>query len=301
MAGVATPELAGAVARAGALGMLCEFAPEPTRDRITRTRELAGDGGAVGMGFFGHWIGRDLENFELAAARLRVVEVFWTTPDRALVERSRRAGPARVAWQVGSAVDAQLAEDAGCDFVIAQGVEAGGHVRGTVPRMALLEAVLAAVTIPVVSAGGIATSADVQAVIDAGAAGARVGTRFVATHESSAHPAYIDALVRARSGQDTVLTTAFGVGWPDAPHRVLRSALDAATAHDGDVVGQLRTGGGVEPVARFQVTPPTDAVEGDVAAMALYAGEGVGHVGAVTSAADVVQDLVAGLGLDARA
>jgi NAD(P)H-dependent flavin oxidoreductase YrpB (nitropropane dioxygenase family) len=96
MRGVATPELAGAVARAGGLGMLCEFAPEPTTERIARALELAGDGGAAGMGFFGHWMGRDLDNFELAAARLRVVEVFWTAPDPELVERAKCAGQPRV-------------------------------------------------------------------------------------------------------------------------------------------------------------------------------------------------------------
>lgn len=292
MGGVATPELAGSVARAGALGMLCEFAPGSATERMSRALASAGAGGAVGMGFFGHWVARDLDTFETAAARLRVVEVFWTAPDRALVNRARRAGAALVAWQVGSVPDAVLAEDAGCDFVIAQGVEAGGHVRGTVPRLRLLEDVLAAVTIPVVSAGGIATAEDVAGVIAGGAAAARVGTRFVATAESSAHPAYVEALVRASEG-DTVVTTAFGVGWPDAPHRVLRSALEAATAYDGDVVGRNRVGDRVEPIARFDVATPTKHAEGDITAMALYAGEGVGHVGAVVSAADIVTELVA--------
>jgi nitronate monooxygenase len=293
MGGVATPELASAVARAGALGMLCEFAPEPSAARIARTLELAA-GGPAGMGFFGHRVSGDLETFELAAARLRVVEVFWTTPDPDLVARAKRAGDALVAWQIGSVEDAVLAQDAGCDVVIAQGVEAGGHVRGTTARMKLLAAVLERVTLPVVSAGGIATAEDVRIVLDAGAAAARVGTRFVATRESSAHPAYIDALVDAREG-DTVLTTAFGVGWPDAPHRVLRSALEAATKHADDVVGRIRIGDVVEPLPRFNVSTPSVDVEGDVEAMALYAGEGVGHVRGVSSAEDVVNELVAGL------
>lgn len=72
MGDVATPELAGAVARAGALGMLCEFAPEPTAQRMPRALALAGDDGAVGMGFFGHWTAGDLDNFEFAAGTPRV-------------------------------------------------------------------------------------------------------------------------------------------------------------------------------------------------------------------------------------
>ena len=117
MGGVARPELAGAVAAAGALGMLCEFDAEPSTERITNALDLAA-GGAVGMGFFGHWMDGDLATFEEAASRLRVVEVFWTEPDAALVGRARGAGSALVAWQVGSVESALTAADAGCDFVM---------------------------------------------------------------------------------------------------------------------------------------------------------------------------------------
>ncbi len=248
------------------------------------------------MGFFGQWVDADLGNFEAAAARLRVVEVFWTDPGAALVQRARRAGPALVGWQVGSLDGALAAADAGCDFVIVQGVEAGGHVRGRTPRQELLASVLARTSIPVVAAGGVATARHVEAVISAGAAAARVGTRFVATTESGAHPAYVEALLSARSAEETVLTTAFSGGWPDAPHRVLRSAVAAAEAFDGDVVGHLVAGGERSPITRFAVSTPSRYVEGNVAAMALYAGEGVGEVHEVRPAAAVVADLVAKLG-----
>jgi nitronate monooxygenase len=295
MVGVAVPELAGAVARAGALGMLGEFDVEAAADRMTRALDLAGDG-AVGMGFFGHWVDSDLDTFEAAAAQLRVVEVFWTDPDAALVQRARRAGPALVAWQVGSVDSALAAADAGCDFVIVQGVEAGGHVRGTTPRQELVTSVLARISIPVVAAGGIATAEHVQAAISAGAAAVRAGTRFVATAESGAHPAYIEALLSARSAQDTILTTAFSGGWPDAPHRVLRSAVEAAEAVDGDVVAHLTADGQRRPIARFSSATPSRDMEGNIDAMALYAGEGVGDVHEVRPAAAVVADLVAKLG-----
>jgi NAD(P)H-dependent flavin oxidoreductase YrpB (nitropropane dioxygenase family) len=275
--------------------MLCEFDVEAAAHRMTRALNLAG-GGTVGMGFFGHWIDTDLATFEAAAVRLRVVEVFWTNPDAALVQRARQAGSALVAWQVGSLDGALAAADAGCDFVIVQGVEAGGHVRGTTPRRELVASVLARVSIPVVSAGGVATAEHVEEAIRMGAAAARVGTRFVATTESGAHPAYVAALLSARSGQETMLTTAFSGGWPDAPHRVLRSAVAAAEAFDGDVVGHLVANGQRTPVARFAVSPPSRHVEGNVAAMALYAGEGVGDVREVRPAADVVAELVAKLG-----
>src|SRR5882762_6678688 len=91
MGGVATPELAAAVARAGALGMLCEFDTQPSAQRMDTALSLA-KGRSVGMGFFGQWMHDDLETFEHAAAVLRVVEVFWTSPEALLVERARRSG-----------------------------------------------------------------------------------------------------------------------------------------------------------------------------------------------------------------
>lgn len=291
MGGVAVPELAGAVARAGGLGMLCEYDVEPAPQRMARALEL-GAGGAVGMGFFGQWLDRDLGTFEAAANVLRVVEVFWSPPDPALVQRARRAGGALVCWQVGSVEEARAAADAGCDFVVAQGVEAGGHVRGTVARQVLLAALLEELDIPVVTAGGIATAADVSAALEAGAAAVRVGTRFVATEESNAHPDYVQALLAATSGDETVLTTAFGVGWPDAPHRVLASALAAAERFDGEVVGHLVDADGQTEVARFAVSTPSRLVVGHVEAMALYAGTGVGAVHAVQPAEEVVAELV---------
>ena len=290
MGAVATPELAGAVARAGGLGMLCQFGVEPSPVRIGRVLTLAGDG-AVGMGFFGHWLDDDLASLEEAARALRVVEVFWTTPVRSVVDRVRACGDALVAWQVGSVADALAAEDVGCDFVVVQGVEAGGHVRGTLGRTELLDAVLARVFVPVVVAGGIATAADVSAALAAGAAAVRVGTAFVVTEESGGHPSYVQALLLARSGEDTVLTTAFGVGWPDAPHRVLACAVAAAQACDSDTVGEAGPPHARRPVPRFAVDPPGRDMTGHIEAMALYAGMGVGQCNRLLPAGELVEQL----------
>jgi nitronate monooxygenase len=121
--------------------------------------------------------------------------------------------------QCGSVDEALEAQRAGADGVIVQGVEAGGHVRGTEPALALLERARAALPpgYPVLSAGGIATATDVRERLDAGATAAVLGTRFLMTEESSAHPAYKQRLLEAR---ETVLTELFGLGWP-AAHRVL--------------------------------------------------------------------------------
>jgi NAD(P)H-dependent flavin oxidoreductase YrpB (nitropropane dioxygenase family) len=229
---------------------------------------------------------------EAAASRVRVVEFFYGDPAPTWVGRVHDGG-ALAAWQVGSVAEAKAAVDAGCDFIIAQGAEAGGHVRGQVSLLPLLDGVLAAVDVPVLAAGGIATARGLAAVLAAGAAGARVGTRFLATHESNAHPAYVDAIIRAGSG-DTVLTTAFSVMWPDAPHRVLRSCIEAAEALPGDTAGETAIGALRMPVPKFSVPSPTRETTGTIGAMALYAGQSVGATATIMPAGEVVRELTDG-------
>jgi NAD(P)H-dependent flavin oxidoreductase YrpB (nitropropane dioxygenase family) len=202
-------------------------------------------------------------------------------------------GGALAAWQVGSPAEARTAVDAGCDFIIAQGTEAGGHVRGQVSLLPLLDSVLDSVDVPVVAAGGIATARGVAAVLAAGAAGARLGTRFVATPEADAHAEYVDALLRASAG-DTVVTEAFSGMWPHAPHRVLRSCVDAGEAFTGDIVAEMSLGARRIPVPKLSVPSPTRDATGTIAAMALYAGESVEAVRQVLPAGPVVRELAEG-------
>jgi NAD(P)H-dependent flavin oxidoreductase YrpB (nitropropane dioxygenase family) len=232
------------------------------------------------------------ERVELAARRAGLVDFFYDDPDPDLVGLVHGQG-ALAAWQVGSAEEAKAAEAAGCDLVIAQGTEAGGHVRGRLPRARVLAEVLAAVEVPVLAAGAIATAADVAAALAVGADGVRVGTRLIATPEANAHPDYVSALIDA-SPEDTVLTEAFSVMWPDAPHRVLRSSVEAADAIEAEMVGEVELGGEKVPVPRFSVIAPGRRASGAIEAMALYAGEGVGAVREVRPAAEVIRELAAG-------
>lgn len=265
MGGVGSVPLAVAVADAGGLGMLPQLAPVGLAERL----DAVGDR-VVGVGFFGFLVDATIADLELAAGRARVVEVFWSDPRRDVVDRIH-AGGALASWQVGSADEARAAVDAGCDLVVAQGVEAGGHVRGTTPLVELLDDVVD-LPVVVVAAGGISTGAHVRAALDRGADAVRIGTRFVATKEAGAHPAYVEALV---SGRETALTTAFDHGWPDAPHRVLASALTALGA---------TTGGDVQP--------PVPGDDDDVSARALYAGVGVADIDDAPSVAEVMERLL---------
>jgi nitronate monooxygenase len=290
MPGVATPELVAAVATAGGIGMLP--APMMSRGALERTLDdlRARTAGAFGVNFLVPFL--DRECVTVAGRKARLVEFFYGDPDRELVDHVHALG-ALVSWQVGSTGEAVAAERAGCDLVIAQGTEAGGHVRGQTSLLPLLSEVLDALQIPVVAAGGIATARDLAAVLACGAAGARVGTRFVATTESGAHPSYVEALIAA-TARDTCLTEAFSVMWPNAPHRVLRSSIAAAKALAGEVVGETQLGDQIVPVPRFSVICPSIDTTGHVEAMALYAGESVANVRSVKPAADVVAELVAG-------
>jgi NAD(P)H-dependent flavin oxidoreductase YrpB (nitropropane dioxygenase family) len=175
--------------------------------------------------------------------------------------------------------------------VVAQGTEAGGHIRGQTSLLPLLARVLEIVTVPVVAAGGIATGRDLAEVLAAGAGGARMGTRFLAAAESGAHPAYTEAVLAA-SATDTCITEAFSGLWPDAPHRVLRSAVAAAGALPEGVIGETRVGDQTLAIERFSVVCPDRETTGNVRAMALYAGESVGSVCEVRPAAEIVADVV---------
>lgn len=211
MGGVGTTELAATVVAAGGLGMV--------------PRGAAPAAGACGVNFLVPF-NPSAEQVAEAASKSRVVEFFFGDPRADLVSIVH-AGGAVAGWQVGSAHEAAAAVACGCDYVVVQGTEAGGHVRGTQPLDEVLIAARAVVRVPLIAAGGLATARRVAAVMQLGADGVRVGTRFVTCPESGAHPEYVRRLLAAKA-DDTVVTEWFNEGWAGARHRVLRSALEAA-------------------------------------------------------------------------
>jgi nitronate monooxygenase len=287
MPGVATRELIASTSNAGALGMLgaAPFSPAGLERVLDALEPLVR--GVFGVNFLMPFL--DPECIPIAARRARVVEFFYGAPDAAHVAAVHACG-ALACWQVGSLAEARAAEAAGCDLVVVQGTEAGGHVRGSSSLLPLLSQVLDEVRIPVIAAGGLATGRAIASVLAGGAAAARMGTRFVATHESGAHPAYVRALLKASAG-DTCLTEAFSVAWPDAPHRVLASALDAARSLADGAIAETSLGERKIAVPRFSVLAPTRETIGHVEAMALYAGESVANIASIRSAGELVAEL----------
>jgi nitronate monooxygenase len=297
--GLARAALAGAVSEAGGLGTIGFLPADALRREVAAARERTGRPVAVNLLLpFAR-----AEHFE-AASEADAVVTFWGTP------RRRTGRP----WihQCGSVEEARAAHAAGADAVIVQGVEAGGHVRGGVPALELLARVRAALPphYPLWLAGGIAEAADVRAALGAGAEAAVLGTRFLLTPESGAHPLYRERLVAARA---TVLTELFGMGWP-ARHRVVpNEALRRWTGGDPHGPAAIRALNRVtaplvaRAPARIQeslaarqdprvpllgpIAPTADRPESLLEAGALYAGETVARIGDIRPAAELVEEL----------
>jgi nitronate monooxygenase len=313
--GLSRHELAAAVSEAGGLGTIAVSGAAATRRELAAARALTGRPLAVNVLL--PFARRDW--FE-AAGEADVVVTFWGRPHR------RTAG----IWlhQCGSVAEARLAQAAGADGVIVQGVEAGGHVRGTTPALQLLEEVRAALPAgyPLLLAGGIAERSDVAAALAAGAQAAVAGTRFLLSEESRAHALYKERLLAA---DETLLTDLFGAGWP-APHRVVpnaatehclgrRSSLVPLGDHQGRTPGvlrgrfanrtlnhllapgiryvppslQLRMIRAQRPGSRLLTPagPTDDGPPNLVEAGALYAGETVARIETVRPAAELVRGL----------
>ena len=293
-------ELAAEVSNAGGLGIISfgGFPPPQLRQEIRRLRTLTKKPFGVNL----------LLEFPVeehvdvcVEERVPVISFFWGDPSP-YVERAHAAG-LKVIDQVGSVEAAKRSAGAGVDAIIAQGVEAGGHIAGQVSTMVLVPRVVDAVSpVPVAAAGGIADARGLVAALALGAAGVVLGTRFLATPEAAAHPVYKQKVVEATE-EDTVRTTLFGRGWPNAPHRTLRTAFvdewlkDEARGSeqraDEPVIGESIFGGERVPLQRFAGLPPTTEATGDIESMGLLAGQSVGLVTDIKPAAVIVRELAA--------
>jgi NAD(P)H-dependent flavin oxidoreductase YrpB (nitropropane dioxygenase family) len=293
------PELVAAVSNAGGLGILqAQLCPPPLfRQAIRRVRQLTGN--PFGVNLILHFPAEDHVAVCLEE-RVPVLSFFWGDPT-AYVGRAHAAG-IKVFLQVGSVADARRAAAAGVDVVIAQGVEAGGHVAGEVSTLALVPRVVDAIAPrPVAAAGGIGDARGVVAVLALGAQAAVLGTRFLASTESCAHPHYKEKLLAATE-TDTVRTTLFGHDWPNAPHRALRTgfverwhgtdACEQEAGPDPPVIGQTLVGGQTISLPRFASLPPNREANGEIDSMSLLAGQSVGLVRDIKPAGQIVRELV---------
>jgi nitronate monooxygenase len=292
-----TVELVVAVSEAGGLGMFAGSWRTPSELRGLIRGVQARTARPFGVNLVLAWPEAQHELLTVCMEEgVEIVSFFWGDPEPFLARLD--GGDVTTLLTVGSAAEARRAQDLGIDVVVAQGYEAGGHVWGQTSTMALLPAVVDAVSVPVIAAGGIADERGVAAALSLGAGGVWMGTRFLATRESAAHPAYKQAILDAPETA-TVHNTLFDLDWPGATHRSLRNptvemalaTVGAQRPGTGEVLGLDGRG---EPVLRYSDAEPLADWTGRIAEMCLYAGESCGVVRDLPSAAEVVTRLWSG-------
>lgn len=298
--GMAGPELAAAVSNAGACGVLgMGGLPAPyIRQQIQQLRTLTNKPFGINI------ILPLLQEGQIETCldeKVPILVLFWGDP-KPYVEEAHRRGT-KVFIQVGSVEEAKTAAEAGVDAIIAQGVEAGGHVKSTTSLSTIVPSVVEAVKpLPVIAAGGIANGRGVVAALSLGAQAVSMGTRFLCSEETEVLRAYKERVVKSKA-EDTVYTFLFDVGWPDAAHRVLRNkAIDEweATGRpasgqrpgEGSALGTMTLAGTTVEVPKYAVFPPMPGFTGDIELTALYAGESCSLINDIKPAAHIVRDVV---------
>ena len=299
----ANPGTAAAISNVGGLGnlALAGYDAASARKVIRDTRSLTSKPICVNMLLTYPY--EDLLEVSLDE-KVPVISFFWGDVAH-LVDRIHDAGSLLV-LQVGSVEEAQWAADCGVDIIVAQGWEAGGHVRGNTATFPLLPSVVDAVApVPVVAAGGIADGRGLAAVLMLGAVGAWIGTRFLASTESGLHPDYVDRLLES-SAADTYYTDLFD--WPnpehrDAPARVLRNNTikewenagkppKGSRPAEGQVIARDATTN--LEITRYECFTPYDGLTGDTESLPNWAGQGIGLVTKRQPAADILTEIVTG-------
>lgn len=282
MAAISGPQLTAAVANAGGFGVLggLRLAPLMLRKWLRETRALTDQ--PFGVNVVPQFGGPEVFEAQfqvILQERPRILSLFYAEDYSAdMIPRAKDAGMI-VMVQTGTAALARKAIAHGADIIVAQGSEGGGHLnRGTIGLMSLLPAILdCAQGRPVLAAGGITTRQDVRAAMSLGASGVLVGTAFLASEESNAHPLYKQKILEA-STDDTEYRTGYSFGWTyGTPHRVIPNR---------DKWNVLRlVGGGARAIDKDRMARK----------LSLYAGQGVGKIHSIVPAAERVAELALGL------
>lgn len=294
MGGVARHELVAAVINAGGFGFLGMVRESPAliSQEIALVREKTDR--EFGVNLIPASTDQELLEAEVSVClkeKVFSVGLFWDLSEK-LVKRLTDHG-ILVVCQVGTVAEAVAAQDAGAGIIVAQGVEAGGHVRGRSALRKLILDMRSNVDVPIVAAGGIGNGHDIVDVFAGGAQGVMLGTVFIATQESFAHTYHKQRLLNANA-TDPVLTTDFHINWPrQAAVRVLRNSVTNGDHGSPDALPHKVIGDKEgRPIYLFSTDSPLRSMTGDFESMALYAGESVQHVAKIVSAADRLNSLI---------
>lgn len=285
MGGVAGGRLAAAVTAAGGLGMV-GMGSDGSRELLRA--QLRHVHGAFGIGLV-DWVMRSEAGLleDALAARPALLSVSFGT-DWSWVAQAHDAGIPTVT-QVYDDIGARRAVDAGVDVIVARGSEGGGHGAVQLGTLPLLDAVLEAVSVPVLAAGGVASARSLAAVLAAGASGAWVGTRLAACPEALTGDTSRRALITA-GPTDTVVTRVFdvarGLPWPARfPSRVLANDFVARWTGKEDALAADRA-------ARQELA--ASIADDDRRVAPVDAGQGVGMIRDDASVAEVIDQMCTG-------
>jgi len=275
-------ELASAVSNAGGLGLIGagSMYPEILRDQIRKCKAATTKPFGVNIPLLYPQIEEHMES----VIEEKVPVVFTSAGNPKTWTPKLKDAGITVVHVVSSSTFAKKAEDAGCDAVVAEGFEAGGHNgREETTTICLIPLVVGAVKIPVIAAGGIGSGKAMLAAMALGAEGVQIGSRFVATHESSAHEGFKNRVIQAREG-DTLLTLK-----ELTPVRLLRNGFF------DQVMGAYARGASKEELNALlgRGRAKKGMFEGDLEEGELEIGQVAAGIRTIMPAGDVVREIIA--------
>lgn len=273
-------KLASAVSNAGGLGIIGSgsMRPEILKEHIQKCKLATQKPFAVNLPL----LYPSIEEHIALIIEEKVPVVFTSAGSPAKYTSILKQNGITVVHVVSSTKFALKAQDAGCDAIVAEGFEAGGHNgKDETTSMVLIPAVCNAVTIPVIAAGGIATGRQMLASMVLGAKGVQIGSRFVTSLESSAHINFKNAIINAAEG-DTILTLK-----ELTPVRLLKNHFF------GEVETARLNGAGVEVLKQLlgKGRSKKGMFEGDLENGELEIGQVSATINTISSAKDIVNEI----------
>lgn len=274
-------ELAAAVSNAGGLGIIGSGSmyPEVLEEHLIKCKKATNKPFAVNLPMLYPDIDKHIETI----IKHKVPIVFTSAGNPKTWTAHLQQHGIIVVHVVSSVKFALKAQEAGVDAVVAEGFEAGGHNgRDETTTFCLIPMVSEAISIPLIAAGGIGTGRGMLAAMNLGADAVQIGSRFVASHESSAHDNFKNTIVEAKEG-DTMLTLK-----EITPVRLIKNAFynQVAEAYqDGNSIDELKTllGRGRAKKGMF---------EGDLIDGELEIGQISGLIHEIKPAADIVEEII---------
>jgi enoyl-[acyl-carrier protein] reductase II len=281
MAWVADASLAAAVSNGGGLGIIAaaNMPPDLLEIQLQKVRTLTDKPFGVNIMLMSPTVDQVIDL--VAGYRVPIVTTGAGSPGK-VIEILKPLGTIIVPV-IASVAQAKRVEKQGADAVVAEGMEAGGHI-GELTTMVLIPQIVDSVEIPVIAAGGIADGRGVAAAFALGAEGVQVGTRFICCEESTVHRAYKEAVLNARDRSNVVTGRFTG-----HPVRCLKNKLTSKFEE------LEKSGATVEEYERLGAGKLRAAVvDGDVEWGSVMAGQSAALVNDILPAAEIITELFSG-------